>query len=94
MPGYSSKRLTALVHPFGFLISVLYLFSGCAPSWNIYNRLSDTEYTSSDYRTMLERWTRNGSVHKGLKTGLLMVATYKAGEFKRLIRKNMRGTIC
>ena len=83
MPGCSNNRVISLVYPFCFLILLLYLFSACASSRNIYNKLSDTEYTSSDYRIILERWTRKGSIHKGLKTELLITATYKAEEFRR-----------
>ncbi|MEE8300186.1 MAG: hypothetical protein V3R28_02640 [Desulfatiglandales bacterium] len=59
----------------------MYLFSACSSSLNIYDRLSDTEYTSSDYRVVLERWTRKRSIHRGLKTELLVMATYKTEEF-------------
>lgn len=84
MPGCSNNRvIISLVCPFCFLILLLYLFSACASSRNIYNKLSDTEYTSSDYRIILERWTRKGSIHKGLRTELLITATYKAEEFRR-----------
>lgn len=83
MPGCSENRVLSLVYPFCFLIPLLCLFSACASSLNIYNKISDTEYTSSDYRAILERWTRKGSIHKGLKTELLITATYKAEEFRR-----------
>jgi hypothetical protein len=62
----------------------MYLFSGCSSSLNIYDRLSDTEYTSSDYRVVLERWTRKRSIHGGLKTELLVMAKYKTEEFRRI----------
>jgi len=61
LPGYFNNRLIPLVYPLCLLSLLLYLFSACASSLNIYDKLSDTEYTSSDYRVILERWTRKGS---------------------------------
>jgi len=83
LPGCSKNRVLSVVYPFCFLVLLFCLFSACASSLNIYNKLSDTEYTSSDYRVILERWTRKGSIHKGLKTELLITATYRAEEFRR-----------
>ncbi len=87
MPGYSNNRVIPLVYPVCFLILLLYLFSACSPSGNIYNKLSDTEYTSSGYRIILDRWTGKGSIHRGLKTELLVTATYKTEEFRRAYTK-------
>jgi len=83
LPGYSNSRVIPLVYPVWFLILPLCLLSACASSLNICNKLSDTEYTCSDYRIILERWTRKGSIHKGLKTELLVTVTYKTEEFRR-----------
>jgi len=83
LPGCSNSRVISIVYPFCFLILLLWLFSACASSRNAYNKLCDTEYTSSDYRVILERWTRKGSIHRGLKTELLVTATYKAEQFRR-----------
>ncbi len=83
MPEYFNNRLIPFVYPVCFLALLLYLFSACSSSMKIYNKLSDTEHTSSDYRIILERWTRKGSIHKGLKTELLVAATYKVEEFRR-----------
>ncbi len=80
MPGYFNNRVITLVYPICFLSLLMYLFSACSSSLNIYDRLSDTEYTSSDYRVVLERWTRKRSIHRGLKTELLVMATYKTEE--------------
>ena len=84
MPGYFNNRVITLVYPICFLSLLMYLFSACSSSLNIYDRLSDTEYTSSDYRVVLERWTRKRSIHRGLKTELLVMATYKTEEFRRI----------
>lgn len=35
----------------------------------------------------LDRWTRKGSIHKGLGTELIITATYKAEEFRRAFAK-------
>ena len=83
MPGCSKNRAISLIYRFCLLIPLLYLFSACASSLNVYHKLSDTEYTSSDYRAILARWTRKGSIHRGLKTELLIAATYKVEEFRR-----------
>ncbi len=84
MPGYFNNRVITPVYPICFLSLPMYLFSACSPSLNIYDRLSDTEYTSSDYRVVLERWTRKRSIHRGLKTELLVNVTYKTEEFRRI----------
>ncbi len=84
MPGYFNNRVITFVYPICFLSLLMYLFSACTSSLNIYDRLSDTEYTSSDYRVVLERWTRKRSIHRGLKTELLVMATYKTEEFRRI----------
>ncbi len=81
--GYSDNRLISPVYHSCILILVLCVFSACASSLRLYNQLSDTWYTSPDYRTVLERWTRKGSIHRGLKTELLVAATYKTEEFRR-----------
>jgi hypothetical protein len=75
------------VHPVLFSLLVLPFFSTCTQSRRIYSTLSDTEYTSIDYRMTLDRWTRKGSIHKGLGTELLITATYKAEEFRRAFAK-------
>jgi hypothetical protein len=59
----------------------------CTSSQRVYQKLSDTEYTSSEYRMILEKWTRAGSIHKGLSTELLMSATYKTEQFRRAFAK-------
>ena len=50
---------------------------------NVYNGLSDVQYISPHYRAVLEKWTRKGSIYKGLKTELLVASTYKTKEFRR-----------
>ena len=75
------------MHPVLFFLLVLPFFSTCTQSRRIYSKLSDTEYTSIDYRMILDRWTRKGSIHKGLGTELLITATYKAEEFRRAFAK-------
>ena len=87
MPGYFNNRVISLIYPVCFIALFLCLFSACA-SQNIYRKLSDTEYTSPDY-IVLERWTRNGSIHKGLKTELLVTVTYKSREIQEGLYKRI-----
>lgn len=89
MPGYFNNRVISLIYPVCFIALFLCLFSACA-SQNIYRKLSDTEYTSPDY-IVLERWTRDGSIHKGLKTELLVTVTYKGEKFRRAYTKEYAG---
>ncbi len=60
----------------------LFMFSSCSTTVNIFHTLSDTEYTSPGYKNLLERWTKKGTIHRGLKTELLVTATYKTEEFR------------
>jgi hypothetical protein len=83
LPGYSKNRAISFVYLFCFLVLLLCLFSACASSLNIYNKLSDTQYTSCEYRAVLKRWTRKGSIHRGLRTELLVTATYKEEQFRK-----------
>jgi hypothetical protein len=50
---------------------------------NVYTGLSDAQYISPDYRAALEKWTRKGSMYKGLKTELLIASTYKTEGFRK-----------
>jgi hypothetical protein len=61
LPGYFNNRLIPPVYPLCLLSIPLCLSWACTSPLNIYNKLSDTEYTSSVYRVILERWTRKGS---------------------------------
>jgi hypothetical protein len=75
------------VYPILFSLLLLLLLPTCNSSQRIYNKLSDTEYTSPEYREILGKWTREGSVHKGLGTELLVTATYQSEEFRRAFAK-------
>lgn len=61
---------------------LLILFS-CSSIQSLYNRLSDEHYMSDDYRTVLKKWTRKGSIYKGLKTELVLSSVYKGDEFRK-----------
>ena len=87
MPGYFDNSRIRALHPFFFFLLLLLLLPTCTSSRGIYKRLSDTEYTSSEYRTILEKWTRKGSIHRGLRTELLMNATYRTEEFRKAFAK-------
>ena len=83
LPGYSNRSLIRLVCPALFCLLVLPFFSTCTSTQRVYTKLSDTEYTSPEYRMVLDKWTRKGSIHKGLGTELLVTATYQVEEFRR-----------
>ena len=87
MPGYFSKNPIRFVCQVCCLVLLLPFLLTCTPSKRIYSQLSDTEYTSPDYRAMLDKWTRKGSIHKGLGTELLVTATYQSEEFRRAFAK-------
>ena len=87
MPGYFSKNGVRFVYLTSCLVLLLPILLTCAPSKRIYSQLSDTEYTSPDYRATLDKWTRRGSIHKGLGTELLVTATYQSEEFRRAFAK-------
>jgi len=87
LPGYFSKSSMRFVYRICCLVLLLPILLTCAPSKRIYSQLSDTEYTSPDYRAMLDKWTRKGSIHKGLGTELLVTATYQSEEFRRAFTK-------
>ena len=70
------------VYPIFFSLVLLLLLTTCTSSQRVYKKLSDTEYTSFEYREVLEKWTREGSIHKGLGTELLVTATYECEEFR------------
>jgi len=73
LPGYSNDQVKCLkfkvpkvkgtkmtITCFRPVFSLSYsciFFSACSSSLNIYDKLSDTEYTSSDYRIIPDRWT-------------------------------------
>ena len=50
---------------------------------NVYTGLSDAQYISPDYRAALEKWTRKGSMYKGLKAELFIASTYKTEGFRK-----------
>lgn len=81
MKGYLKTKFVYLFAivcvPFFFM-----LFS-CSSMQDLYNKLSDRQYISGDYRTALEKWTRKGSLYKGLKTELVLSSVYKADEFRK-----------
>ena len=83
MPGYFSNNPIRFVYRVCCLVLLLPVLLTCTPSKRIYSQLSDTEYTSPDYRAMLDKWTRKGSIHKGLGTELLVTATFQSEEFRR-----------
>ena len=87
MPGYFSNNPIRFVYRVCCLVLLLPILLTCTPSKRIYSQLSDTEYTSPDYRTMLDKWTRKGSIHKGLGTELLVTATFQSEEFRRAFAK-------
>ena len=87
LPGYLNRSLIRLVYPFLFSLVFVPFLLTCTESRRIYSKLSDTEYTSIDYRMTLDRWTRKSSIHKGLGTELLVTATYKVEEFRRAFAK-------
>jgi hypothetical protein len=87
LPGYFSKNPIRFVCQVCCLVLLLPFLLTCTPSKRIYSQLSDTEYTSPDYRAMLDKWTRKGSIHKGLGTELLVTATYQSEEFRRAFAK-------
>ena len=87
MTGYLKNRIFCFVGITGFFVMFLLFFSGCVSSREIIEKLSDTEYTSSMYRAALEKWTKKDTIQKGLKTELIMAATYKACEFRRAYAK-------
>jgi len=64
-------------------IPFLFILFSCSSIQSLYNRLSDEHYTSDDYRTALKKWTRKGSIYKGLKTELLLSSVYKGNEFRK-----------
>jgi hypothetical protein len=87
LPGYFSNNPIRFVYRVCCLVLLLPILLTCTPSKRIYSQLSDTEYTSPDYRTMLDKWTRKGSIHKGLGTELLVTATFQSEEFRRAFAK-------
>ena len=87
MPGYFNRSSVCSVYPVCCLILLIPVLVTCTSSKRIYTQLSDTEYTSPDYRAMLDKWTRKGSIHKGLGTELLVTATYQSEEFRRAFVK-------
>ena len=87
MPGYFSNNPIRFVYRACCLVLLVPVLLTCTPSKRIYSQLSDTEYTSPDYRAMLDKWTRKGSIHKGLGTELLVTATYQSKEFRRAFAK-------
>jgi hypothetical protein len=87
LPGYFSNNPIRFVYWVCCLVLLLPILVTCTPSKRIYSQLSDTEYTSPDYRAMLDKWTRKGSIHKGLGTELLITATFQSEEFRRAFAK-------
>jgi len=87
LPGYFNKSPIRFVYPVCCFVLLLPLLLTCAPSKRIYSQLSDTEFTSPDYREILDKWTRKGSIRKGLGTELLVTATYQSEEFRRAFAK-------
>jgi len=48
-------------------IPFLFILFSCSSIQSLYNRLSDEQYISDEYRTVLKKWTRKGSIYKGIK---------------------------
>jgi hypothetical protein len=87
LSGYFSNSPIRFVYRACCLALLLPILLACTPSKRIYSEFSDTEYTSPDYRAILDKWTRKGSIHKGLATELLVTATYQSEEFRRAFTK-------
>lgn len=83
MKGYSSHRLSIFKYLTLACIPLFFLLFACSSMLNVYNGLSDVQYISPHYRAVFEKWTRKGSIYKGLKTELLVASTYKTKEFRR-----------
>ena len=64
-------------------IPFLFILFSCSSMQSLYNRLSGEQYISDDYRAVLKKWTRKGSLYKGLKTELLLSSVYKGDEFRK-----------
>jgi len=83
LKGYSNNRLAIFKYLTLAFIPLLFLLFSCSSMLNVYTVLSDAQYISPDYRAVLEKCTRKGSMYKGLKTELLVASTYKTEEFRK-----------
>lgn len=83
MQGCFNSRIAALIILTCLLLIAFGPYPACSSSTHTFENMSDMEYASSECRGILERWARSGSIHKDLRTELLVIATHKAEEFRR-----------
>ncbi len=83
MQGCFNSRTVALMILACLLLLAFGPYPACSSSTHTLKNMSDMEYTSSECRGIIERWTRSGPIHKDLRTERLVTATHKAEKFRR-----------
>lgn len=87
MIGYLNRSIVYKVIISACLALLLYIITSCSQILNSYNMLPHPKYISEEYNLVLKKWTKKASIHKGLKTELLVAATYKGENFRKAYAK-------